>query len=203
MNDYIICQECGEHVSPASNYGPHISAHRRTENAKYKYLNGDTKHPYEYKACLNCKEELWIQKRRDFCSRRCSKLGEFNPLWKGDAATPKTARIRAHNRFEIGGQCNRCENPVEHRHHIDGNTYNNEPDNIELICAVCHGREHMLGNTLSVGEKHPKAKLTESDVLEIRKRCEQGEGPQAIAEDYPVTPSVVSNIKAKRIWKHV
>lgn len=170
--------------------------------SKYQYFNGDKKHPYEFKACKGCQEESWIQKRRDFCSRRCSRMGEFNPAWKGDDATAASARVRAHRLYEVNGLC-KCGKLAEHRHHINENTYDNSPTNIEMICASCHGKEHMTGNNYQVGEKHRNAKLTEEDVRTMRKRYSNGEKPKAIAVDYPIDPSGVSNIVAYRTWRHV
>ena len=78
MNDSTIwgCPECEFETDNPRRRGPHASAHTRFRNAKYRYLNGDTKHPYEFKACKGCGEEKWIQKRRDFCSYKCSQTGE-------------------------------------------------------------------------------------------------------------------------------
>lgn len=77
-----VCAECGESVSGPMR-GPHRSVHVRSAKAKYRYLDGDTKHPYEFKACKKCGEEKWIQTRNDFCSYKCSKLGDLNPSWSG------------------------------------------------------------------------------------------------------------------------
>lgn len=204
MENSKKCPECDEIISPISKMGPHISGHRRTQNAKYRYFNGDNKHPYELKSCEGCKKEDWIQTRQKFCSTRCSKMGELNPRWKGDEAKPSSARYRAHALFEVFGKCSRCnEKEAKHRHHKDENTYNNILENIELLCASCHGREHMTGNTYTVGSKHPKAKLIEEQIVEIRQKCIDGMAHSQIAIQYGVSASTISNVKARRIWKHV
>jgi len=43
--------------------------------------------------------------------------------------------------------CNRCGFVPEHRcqldiHHVDGNHHNNDPNNLETLCANCHRLEH-------------------------------------------------------------
>jgi len=53
------------------------------------------------------------------------------------------------------------------------------------------------------GEDHGQSKLTESEVLEIRKRCDQGETLTSIAEDYPVSRSQISNIGNRKKWPHL
>lgn len=53
------------------------------------------------------------------------------------------------------------------------------------------------------GSSHGKAKLTEEDVVVIRQRYADGEKPKKIAVDYPIDPSGISNIVARRTWKHV
>ncbi len=114
--------------------------------------------------------------------------------------------------------CGTSERRMYHWANVSGR-YDDIYDYIRL-CVPCHSKFDMsdskkdqqpiLGlvstpstNNQVKGERHPKAKLTEADVLEIRKRCEAGEGPKAISEDYPVAPSVISNIKARNIWKHI
>lgn len=39
--------------------------------------------------------------------------------------------------------CQRCADGwSEHLHHIDRNPHNRADDNVEMICARCHDREH-------------------------------------------------------------
>jgi hypothetical protein len=54
-----------------------------------------------------------------------------------------------------------------------------------------------------VGEEHLQAKLTEQDVLEIRRRYAQGETQTALAAEFHVRQGHISNIILKRSWSHI
>lgn len=53
------------------------------------------------------------------------------------------------------------------------------------------------------GENHPKAKLSEKDVLTIRRRFDNGEWAADITADYPVSKSAILKIGNGRTWKHL
>lgn len=53
------------------------------------------------------------------------------------------------------------------------------------------------------GEHSASAKLTESDVLDIRSRRSSGETMQSIADDYGLATSTISSIERRLTWKHV
>lgn len=53
------------------------------------------------------------------------------------------------------------------------------------------------------GSKHHNAKLTESDIPEIRKRLANGDVPAKIAEKYSVHSTVITKINRKELWGHV
>ncbi len=65
------------------------------------------------------------------------KLGPDNPQWKGDEATPGTGNKRCRQTFSLG-QCVLCDNSAVDRHHIDGNSLNNEPSNVMILCRHHH-----------------------------------------------------------------
>lgn len=71
MEELWNCPECDKVVKNPKGRGPHLSACRRSQKAKYIYLDGDTKHPYEKKACVGCKKIKLIQTRRKYCSVSC------------------------------------------------------------------------------------------------------------------------------------
>lgn len=52
----------------------------------------------------------------------------------------------------------------------------------------------------SRGEKHPNARLTEEQVLAIRR---DPRSSLEIAEHYKVTASMVCNVKSRRVWTHL
>ena len=53
------------------------------------------------------------------------------------------------------------------------------------------------------GSRHGLAKLTEPDVIEIRRRAAAGEMQRDLAAHYGVSQSTVSRIIARGIWIHV
>lgn len=73
--------------------------------------------------------------------------GPSHYAWKGDAASKSSGRERARNRYPLT-PCERCGKPGLDRHHVDGNTLNNAPANIQILCRRCHmevdGRKDLL-----------------------------------------------------------
>ncbi len=85
-----------------------------------------------------------------------------------------------------------CGNPpcVNYRHLRWANAIENAADRKK------HG-------TACDGENHPMSKLTELDVVKIRRRVSSGETQKAVASDFNVVPSTVSLIVRAKIWAHV
>ena len=63
--------------------------------------------------------------------------GEKNHNWKGDKAGKNMGHIRAIKKFPKQ-PCEVCSNDHSERHHIDGNTLNNSPENIKFLCRKHH-----------------------------------------------------------------
>jgi hypothetical protein len=63
--------------------------------------------------------------------------GEANYSWKGDAAKPDVKRKRARRLYALG-PCEQCGKPAFDRHHKDGDTGNNTPENVAILCRRCH-----------------------------------------------------------------
>lgn len=53
------------------------------------------------------------------------------------------------------------------------------------------------------GEKNRHAKLSEQDVLKIRKALARGEQGKLIAARYKVTPTAISYIRNRKVWVHI
>lgn len=51
------------------------------------------------------------------------------------------------------------------------------------------------------GQDHPNAKLTNSDVIEIKRRLVNGDMPKQIAQDYNMSQTLIEGIKYGKKWK--
>ncbi len=77
-------------------------------------------------------------------------MGAKNHRWSGDQASQQAGRLRAYKKF-VPDLCARCGAADKlHRHHRDENTLNNDPKNVEFLCATCHQHQHHLGRQLTV-----------------------------------------------------
>jgi hypothetical protein len=88
--------------------------------------------------------------------------------------------------------CHHCDNPscCNTEHHFLDTKAGNTADMVEK------GRQ-------AKGEKHGRAKLTEADVLEIRRRIAAGESQSSIAADFGIHHTTVGAIKSGKRWSHL
>lgn len=91
--------------------------------------------------------------------------------------------------------CHRCDNPscVNIAHLFVGRATDNVAD------CVAKGRAR--GGS-SLGELNPASKLTETDVVEIRRRVAAGELQCVVAKEFGVSKSAVADIHHNRSWRH-
>ena len=74
-----------------------------------------------------------IEKRKRF--------GPSHHAWLGDSVSEKGGRTRALRAYPDIGCCVRCGSQRSERHHRDGNTANNSPENVVALCRKCHMSE--------------------------------------------------------------
>lgn len=75
--------------------------------------------------------------------QRGDNLREANIKWAGDNITEQGGRLRARLWYEAK-PCEVCgDSYLIHRHHIDRDTKNNEPDNIQFLCPKHHKEIHL------------------------------------------------------------
>ena len=89
--------------------------------------------------------------------------------------------------------------------HIDGNKNNNVRSNLEW-CTASQNCQHAHDNRIyqnAVGSMCPNAKITEADVIDIRRRALAGEVQQKIADDYGIGRKAITKIINRQRWKHV
>lgn len=109
-------------------------------------------------------------------------------------------------RMEVCHTCDndKCSNPNHlflgtHKENMQdcsrkGRTWlQRQPERIPEIVAVL----------LRIGEAVNTAKITEKDVLEIRRRRARGETLTAISEDFPIDRSMCGYIANRKAWKHI
>lgn len=87
--------------------------------------------------------------------------------------------------------------------HDDGDTSNNRLSNLRYTTRVDNEADKLRHGTRSRGESHGCAKLTEKDVIAIRKDRARGIAVKEIARRFKVTASTVCNITLFHNWKHL
>lgn len=71
------------------------------------------------------------------CWLKRPKRGALHHNWKGNDVTRDSGRDRARRWYPMG-KCIRCGRDGKDRHHKNGDTLNNDPSNIEILCRRCH-----------------------------------------------------------------
>ena len=100
--------------------------------SKYGYKKGE---PMRFVHCHHWKGRHHTEKSKE--KVRQAKWGEKNGMWKGESIVEETGRQRARFRYELR-ECVLCGEPATDRHHRDGNTANNDPPNVQILCRRCH-----------------------------------------------------------------
>ncbi len=124
------------------------------------------------------------------------------------------ARLMLYN--DMGGSCKTVHKLVvktfipntenkEQINHIDGNKMNNNVTNLEWV-SPSENIRHSFVNGLSKGPKgeiNGQCKLTEVEVLEIRRLRKEGWKQNEIARKFNVVQGQISYIVNKKSWVHV
>lgn len=87
--------------------------------------------------------------------------------------------------------------------HLDGDPTNNAPSNLVCGSAKENSADRDRHGNTRRGRLHGNAKLTDSDVREIRKRRNNGEPRKEIAARFGITDVNVGFISKRKTWKHV
>lgn len=93
--------------------------------------------------------------------------------------------------------------PKHHASHINGNPSDNRLVNLCWKTAKENDLDKDLHGTRQNGIKHGMAKLTDEDVIEIRRLRREGMRGMDIAVKYKVTPQNISHIVLGKLWKHL
>jgi len=89
--------------------------------------------------------------------------------------------------------------------HINGNKRDAHVENLEYV-THSDNKKHAFRIGLqqpASGMRNGHAKLNDQQVREIRARRANGETGKHLSETYGISPSIVSEIVHRRIWKHI
>jgi len=147
-------------------------------------------------------------------------VGNCNPMWKGDDAGYEALHGYIKRRLPKPELCDQChESEPYDLANVSGEYKRDLPD-WEWLCRKCHmikdGRleivrqRALLHNATfpmeqfrrksSIGESNPNHKLTNADVILIRKLLQDGIRGSVLARRYNVTGVCISGIKTGKSW---
>ena len=132
--------------------------------------------------------------------------------------TNRTAHLRAYLHREgkkIGMLVHRAvalahipnPNDLPHINHKDGDPTNNRIENLEWCDAAANAR-HAVANGLTKmpkqsGTANSQAKVSEDDIVEMRRRHAEGESCASIARAFGIDPKTAWDICNFKRWAHV
>lgn len=98
--------------------------------------------------CLQCNTEFAHKNNstNKFCSSKCSGLHQWETLYVPKIEQGLGGNLKRYLKEKVGNICSRCgllptwfgQDLVLQLDHIDGNSDNNFPFNIRLLCPNCH-----------------------------------------------------------------
>jgi hypothetical protein len=121
------------------------------------------------------------------------------------------------HRLIVKAQTSVVLGPNDVVHHVNGDRFDNRPENLIVMSRADHSRLHFIPfpprpmteatkNKLSIantGQMHPQAKLTDALVRQIRKRLDQGMGVRELAKELGLSHTIISQVGTKKRWGHV
>ena len=179
---------------------------------------------YTERSCPGCGELSWMRKNQGFCSISCMARNRNrdyqskanSPWWTGDDVTYEGMHQRIRQERGAPGSCEHCKtnNPDTLYEWAYDNQdpdevtdeakrrYSRDPARYVRLCVPCH-RGWMDFETIARGENQHNAKLTADIVLDSKIRHAAGESYAALAREYGVDASVMSNAIRGKTWKHL
>lgn len=95
--------------------------------------------------------------------------------------------------------CHSCDNPpcVNPKHLFLGTPKQNVED------CVKKDRRCKIRESYNIGASHPRSKITETQVLEMRSLMKDGASKKDMAKKYGISQSSAFDINCRRSWKHI
>lgn len=87
--------------------------------------------------------------------------------------------------------------------HLNGDMMDNRVENLAWVTKRENELHKYAHGTVAIGERNPKAKLTATDVFEIRRRARGGVSRCQLAREYGIGKSQASRIVSGEGWRHL
>lgn len=87
--------------------------------------------------------------------------------------------------------------------HRNGDRADNRAVNLRWATSAENESDKRAHGRDLTGERHHQAKLTEAQVIEIRRRRAAGEQGRSLAREFGVTESAICSIHNRRSWRYV
>ena len=88
--------------------------------------------------------------------------------------------------------------------HINGNQLDNRFENLQLLSLEDNTyKSHKDWKNPCCGSNHPKSKLNDEKVIEIKKLLKEGYSLNGIADLFGVSKKLIINIKKGKTWRHI
>jgi len=127
-----------------------------------------------------------------------AKPGAAHHNWKGAAISEKGGRGRALHMYPDIGPCQRCGAEDAERHHRDGNTANNTPSNIRILCRRCHmledGRLFKMREVRAAVKNPHRGRFSDDDIREMFRLRDEGLSQSQIAKRFGVQQPYISRV---------
>jgi len=182
-----------------------------------------------FKECLVCKKIFKTFPSRiktgggKYCSQECTgkhstgkpinvrennpnwrKLGEQNHAWRGNNITYKHLHTWIIKQLGVPRLCSNCGTTTAKRFewaNISGE-YLRDVSDFKRLCCKCHRVFDV--DSYPKGENKSNAKLSEKDVMRIRKLYMAEKYSQhKLGENFGVCAMTINRIILRKIWKHV
>lgn len=87
--------------------------------------------------------------------------------------------------------------------HLDNNKHNPALSNLRYGSHICNMAFNVDNGTNMLGEDHPRSKITEKDVVKMRRLYDSGLSSLDISRKFNLSICHVNKITGNRIWKHL
>lgn len=152
---------------------------------------------------LTCSPGYSITKEGRVWSHRSSKFLKPRPLPTGYLRVSLPTRRDTYIHRLVGETFLIKTKGKDFINHKNGDKSDNRTENLEWVTCQENSKHRIDVLKQGYGDKHCFAKVTNTQVREIKKRLATGEKPTAIARSYPLSRKAICNIKHGRAWRGV